>query len=289
MNRIIIIVVVGFLFSFKSSFSNAQDSLSRITVEADFRLVPVLGAFYDESAFYRIKSEQKDGLIQTTQRLNYFRTAYSLRAYISSKSGKHMFGVGIRYSRSTNYWGRVHHPDSMSSMLMTENLVADYIGGNFRMLFNPLKKNNIRFGFTIGGGMLYGRDRTVSLAHESEEIDPNGLSKTRRFLSEDASVYNLGYKVKLYDLYLNGTFQYHFKIGKKTTLFTGIELPLLRLFFFNSQTKFGLSLNNENFFTSYESYTPFIGDQVSANKNFAYSLKKTNSLSLNFGICYTLN
>src|SRR5690554_1593678 len=289
MSRIIIIVVVGFLFSFKPNFSNAQDSLSRITVEADFRLVPVLSSFYDESDFYKIKSEQKNGLLQTTQRPNYFRTAYSLRAYISSKSGKYLFGIGVRYSRSTNYWGRVYHPDSMFSMLMTENLVADYIGGNFRMLFNPLKNNNLRYGFTIGGGILSGRDKTVSLAHESEEINPNGLSKTRRHLSEDVSVYNLGYQVKLYDLYLNGTFQYHFKIGKKITLFTGIELPILRLFFFNSHTKLGLSLNNESFFTSYTSFTPSIGDQVSANKNFAYSLKKTNSLSLNFGICYTLN
>ncbi|PKR82007.1 hypothetical protein CW751_01330 [Brumimicrobium salinarum] len=258
-------------------------------MEADFRLVPVLSSFYGEGNFYNIKSEQKNGLIRTTQRQNHFRTAYSLRAYISTKSGKHLFGVGVRYSRSTNNRGRVYHPDSLFSMLMTENLVADYIGGNFRMLFNPLKSNKLRFGFTIGSGMLSGRNKTISLAHESEEIDPNGVSKTRKYLSEDVSDYNLGYQVKLYDLYLNGTFQYHLKIGKKTTLFTGIELPLLRLFFFNSQTRLGLSLNNESFFTSYESYVPSIGDQVSANKNFAFSLKKTNSLSLNFGICYTLN
>src|SRR5690554_7214984 len=135
-------------------------------------------------------------------------------------------------------------------MLMTENLVADYFGGNFRMLFDPFKKNNFRFGFTIGGGVLTGRDKTVSLAYKSEEINPNGTSKTRKFISESASDYNLGYQVKLYDLYLNSTFQYHLKIGKKTSLFTGIELPLLRLFFFNSQTRLGLSLNNENFFTS---------------------------------------
>jgi hypothetical protein len=152
-----------------------------------------------------------------------------------------------------------------------------------------MKNDILKHGLTIGGGILSGRNSIVSLTYGDEEIDPNGISKTNQYLSKEILEYDLGYKVRLYDLYLNYTFQYLFKVGKRTTLFTGFELPLLRLFFYNSQVKFGLSLNDESFFTSYESYVPHIGNQMSANKNFAYSLKKTNSFSLNFGVRYSLN
>lgn len=289
MNRTLIFLFVVLSYIANLNTANAQDSLTRFSVEVDIRLVPVLRSFYSDYDFFNMKAEPAESGFLISHTHNNFRTSYSVRMNVSSKSGAVLFGLAAKYSRSTNYWDRIFHPDSAFSMLMTENLVADCLGANFRMSFDPKMKKRMMYGFTIGGGILSGRSQFVSLAYEEEKIPSSGNSKRIQYQSDEILEYDLGYKVQLFDLYLNYNFQYLFNVNKKITLFAGCEVPLLRLFFFNSQARFGLSFNDESFFTSFESFVPHIGNQETANKNFAYSLKKTNSFSLNFGFRYSLN
>lgn len=292
MNKILLFILFGLFYLFHVEKTIAQDSLSRFSIEFDMRLVPVMRSFYsNDIKFFNIKTKQANSeniIIQTNHN---FRISYSARLNYNSKNENFLIGLALRYSKSTNYGLFIRTDPDFGGHKLAENMVADYIGGNFRILSSPKSyKGNIKHGITVGGGILQGRSENALVTYDYEELPSKPPpSKKKKFKANDISSINLGYKVSLNDLYLNYTFQYYYIRSKKTACFFGFEVPLLRYFKFNDIGRFGISLNDEHFFTSFESYTILAGDQVSANKNFAYSMKKMNSLSLNFGISYFLN
>lgn len=286
MNKFFFFLLLGFFYFFQIGITKAQDSLNRLTLEFDFRLVPVMRSLYNDYDFYKLKMNQIDSDNIIIQTHNNFRTSYSARLNLVSRNKKMTIGFGVRYARSLNHGNFIRTP--IEGQKLTENLVADYFGGNFRILTRPKNKgNNLKHGLTLGGGVLQGRSRNIRIAESYEELPSEPPPSKKRFYSaSNVTSIDLGYKVRLYDLYLNYTVQYHYRIGKQLSLFAGFELPLTRFFIFNNKGRFGVSLNDESFFTQFESFTIKTGEQESANKNFAYSMKKTNSFSLNFGVCY---
>lgn len=285
MNRILLFFLFGILFTIHFENTKAQDTLSRFSLELDVRLVPVIRSFYDDYDFFNIKIKQRDSDYLITRTHNNFRTSYSVRLNYRSKNEKVLIGMAARYSRSQSYKGSFTTPDS--GYLLAENMVADYIGSNIRILSTPIEE--VMHGITLGGGVLLGRSQNVLATNDYTELPYELPSKKREYLTDDVHEIDLGYKIRVYDLYLNYTFQYFFKVGKQITLFAGFEVPLTRFFIFNNKGRFGLSFNDESFFTQFESFSIKAGEQETGNKNFAYSMKKTNSLSLNLGLRYNLN
>lgn len=84
---------------------------------------------------------------------NNFRTSFSARLNLVSRNKKMLLGFGVRYERSLNHGNFLRTPGEVKKL--TENLVGDYFGGNFRILTCQKNKgNNLKHGLTIGGGGL---------------------------------------------------------------------------------------------------------------------------------------
>ncbi|MEO9534379.1 MAG: hypothetical protein ABJG68_05225 [Crocinitomicaceae bacterium] len=278
------ILFIFSILSFNSVLS--QDSLRRFSAEGEVKVVPLMSSFYSGFRFYNISTEANDSGLTLINKPTNFRPSLNLRLNVTNKSQSFYFGVGFKYAPVKNYWNKLQHPDSTSSIFITENIKTDYIGGTLRFLFDPIKDIKIIGGFTIGGGKLFGRSSEVQVTNPVPPIASPGNSKKIKYDINEPTTMDLGYQIELWDLYLNYTFQYLFNTGKNLTFYVGFEIPFLRLFFYNSQVKTGLELNNDSFFTSLQNFTPIVGDQSSGNKNLAYSLKKTHTSSLNFGIRY---
>jgi len=210
---------------------------------------------------------------------------------------KNNFNLGFKigYCKVQNLGYSIRTNDT-SGFIIVNQLKSNYFGGEIDFLkqikVNKLGTNFIH-GVRIGGGKLFRKPNDIK-GGVVADLNPKISSKYEKksFTQEvyevkDIKMYSIGDINDLYHFNIKYTFLVEQKITDKLSFLAGIDIPLIRLFFYNSVTfQTGLELNTDDFFTGLKSYSLQVGDSESFNKNFAYSLKKNHATSLKLGVKY---
>jgi len=226
----------------------------------------------------------------------FFKNSYTKQTYNLGYNrfidNKFEIGVNLTYCKVQNLGYYINTSDS-TSFILTEQLNAKYFGGELHLIKQKkeTKKGLKSFhGFRVGLGYLNRKSNTVKGGtFVKDTLDYiSGESRFIQEIKEVKNIYdqNLNAKVGLFNFNIKYTIMLEKKLTDRISIIGGIDIPLMRLFFFNGNIKSGIGLNTEDFFTGFQSYSLYTNNSKSFNKNFAYSLKKNQATCLKLGIKY---
>jgi hypothetical protein len=267
----------------------SQDSLFNMSIEYENKLIPLV--FKDKkSMFLKHKVVIENNNLVLVDRRQWLKSIHNLKFNFYLPKISSSISIGASYAHVL-LKGKFIRFDDTTAYSLASNLYSNYYGVNLRYL--KVKRINsdfnIQHGIELGAGALKAEKNNVQFIKKENEIYGYSPKYYRKFEINEPFDYELNISSKVYDLNLSYNLVFEYNINSKFSLLAGLEVPIIRFFFYDYYSFIpGISLNTESFFTSYTSFSLGIRDTSSFNKNFSYSLKKHHATSFNFSIRYYL-
>lgn len=263
---------------------NFSELTAQNYLDFEFKTVPLIFGLDNNHTgkFLSPKLTENDGKLFIIRKDRRIKSSYSLRYNFVNTKNNSSIGIGFRYS-SLMAMGTYIKVENVGGLKFFEPFRSDYFGLNLRYL-KLISDDDvfIYFGTTIGFGQVYRRNKKLRVG-----TFDNNSSWDKLIEVESTENINIPLIKDLRDVNLNVNCILEKKITHYFSVSVGFEIPIIRFFFYNDRIFVpGISINNEDFFTGFDSFIMNVDNVNTMNHNFAYSLKKSNASSLNVGLRY---
>ena len=277
------------LLLLNSVVSYSQDDVFNLSVEFEYKIVPLL--FHEDlGLFFKQKLINKNNSVYIENKKILFKGNYSLKLNFILPKKNNTISASLNYSK-VGFKGKWVNLNDSTNFWIASSKHSNYFGADIRYLtrIEKTEKFEVQQGVNLGFGILESSNSKISMAEKKTSQYSQSYSKEGSTEVEVPFVYDLGFVPKVKDIYLNYSFLIEYDLLPNIGVYVGVEVPIIRLFFYNDKAFVpGVSLNTESFFTGFNSYALDTRNSESFNKNVAYSLKKHHATSLNLGIRFYL-
>lgn len=288
---------ITFIFFAFFAFSNSifsQDSL-RNNLEINMQVVPLVSNVFDNFRKSSIFAIPKLKQVDNSSIMKYYKVltkqTYTLRYNRINKKRTLEYGLGINYCKVRIFGLK------LSNFYLVKPFYGRSIGGEINILgrFEDTDNNKNTFAFLsglrIGGSYIFQTPKEIKVAKFKKELSINDNNPFYyKKINEVDSIQNFDFNLKpnVKNLYLKWSFIGDIRLNSKFSLNLGLDIPILRFFFYNHY-KFlsGVFLFSTSFFTPiFKSYNFDLVHDEYLNENLAFSLKKSQATNINIGIKY---